>query len=67
MFKIPAVPEASYLAEGEVITSTRSIDSAGNWRNASEEFNPTKPEGFPLINIVTFSFTLRDTLPSTST
>ena len=30
IFKIPAVPSASYLADGEVTTSTFSIDSAGN-------------------------------------
>ena len=30
IFKIPAVPSASYLADGEVITSTLSIASAGN-------------------------------------
>src|SRR5690606_18439609 len=30
IFRIPAVPSASYLAEGEVITSTLSMASAGN-------------------------------------
>ena len=30
IFKIPAVPSASYLADGEVITSTFSMASAGN-------------------------------------
>ena len=30
ILRIPAVPEASYLAEGDVITSTFSIDSAGS-------------------------------------
>ena len=33
ILRIPAVPEASYLAEGEVITSTFSIDSAGSCRS----------------------------------
>ena len=67
IFNIPAVPSASYLAEGEVITSTFSIDSAGNCRNASVEFKPTKPDGFPLIKIRTLSFPRKATLPSTST
>ena len=30
IFRIPAVPSASYRADGLVITSTRSIASAGN-------------------------------------
>ena len=30
IFKIPAVPSASYLADGDVITSTLSMASAGN-------------------------------------
>ncbi len=30
IFKIPAVPSASYLADGDVTTSTLSIASAGN-------------------------------------
>jgi hypothetical protein len=30
IFKIPAVPSASYLADGEVTTSTLSMASAGN-------------------------------------
>ncbi len=67
MFKMPAVPSASYLAEGDVITSTRSIASAGNWRRASVPLKPTKAEGFPSINILTFSFPLKLTFPSTST
>ena len=67
MFKIPAVPSASYLAEGEVITSTRAIDSAGSCRKASVELRPTSPEGFPLIKIRTSSFPRKETLPSTST
>ena len=67
ILSIPAVPSDSYLAEGEVITSTFSIDSAGNCLNASVEFNPTNPDGLPLIRIRTLSFPRKATLPSTST
>ncbi len=67
MFKIPAVPSASYRADGEVITSTFSIDSAGNCLSASVEFSPTSPEGFPFIKIRTLSLPLSATFPSTST
>ena len=67
ILRIPAEPSASYLADGDVITSTRSIDSAGNCLNASVEFNPTKPDGLPFIKILTSSFPRRATLPSTST
>ena len=63
IFKIPAVPSASYLAEGEVITSTLSIASAGNWRKALVPSKPTKEEGFPSIKIRTFSFPLKLTFP----
>ena len=64
---IPAVPSAPYLAEGEVITSTLSIDSAGRFCSPCGPDIPTSPEGLPLIRILTFSFPLRDTLPSKST
>ena len=30
MFKIPAVPSAEYLADGDVTTSTFSMDSEGS-------------------------------------
>ena len=67
MFKIPAVPSASYLADGEVITSTFSIASAGICLNASAPFMPTKALGLPSINMVTFSFPRKLTVPSTLT
>ena len=67
IFKIPAVPSASYLADGLVITSTLSMASAGSCRNASVEPKPAKAEGRPLIRIRTFSFPLRLIAPSTST
>ena len=67
MFNIPAVPSASYLAEGDVMTSTFSIASAGNCLNASVELSPTNPEGLPLMSIRTLSLPLKATLPSAST
>ena len=67
IFIIPPFPCASYLADGEVITSTFSIDSDGSCLSASAEFKPTKPDGFPLIKILTSSLPLSATLPSTST
>ena len=67
MFKIPAVPSASYLAEGDVITSTRSIASAGNWLKTLLSPNPASADGLPLIKILTFSFPLRLIPPSIST
>ena len=67
IFKIPAVPSASYLAEGEVTTSTLSMASAGNCLSASVPLKPTSAEGFPSISILTFSLPLRLTFPSTST
>ena len=50
-----------------MITSTFSIDSAGNCRSASGPERPTSPEGFPLMSIRTLSFPRREMLPSTST
>ena len=67
IFKIPAVPSESYLAEGEVITSTLSIASEGNCFNASAPLKPTKAEGLPSIKIRTFSLPLKLTVPSGST
>ena len=64
---IPAVPSASYLADGEVITSTRSIASAGSWLKTSVLPNPAMAEGFPLIRILTLSLPLRLIPPSIST
>ena len=66
IFIIPPLPWASYLAEGEVMTSTFSIASEGScWRNL--ESIPTKLEGFPLIKIRAASFPLSKILPSIST
>ena len=50
MFMIPAVPSASYLAEGFVITSTFSIISAVMDPKALPP-SEVSTEGFPLIKI----------------
>jgi len=52
IFKIPAVPSASYLADGDVTTSTCWIDSDGIDLRPSGPDNPTRPDGFPFINIL---------------
>ena len=57
IFIIPPLPSASYLAEGEVITSTFSIASAGN-SLINDEFTPTNLEGFPFIRILAASLPL---------
>ena len=62
---IPALPSASYRAEGFVITSTLSSASAEIVRSASAIF--TAFEGFPSIRIFTLSFPRRLTFPSPST
>ena len=67
ILSIPAVPSASYLADGEVTTSTLSIDSAGSCLNPCGPDIPTSPDGLPLIRILTLSFPLKETAPSTST
>ena len=51
IFSIPAVPSAEYLADGEVTTSTFSIDSEGMDRRPWGPASPTSPEGLPLIKI----------------
>ena len=48
ILRIPAVPEASYLAEGDVITSTFSIDSAEVVSSPGGPEIPTKPDGFTI-------------------
>ena len=65
IFIIPPLPSASYLAEGEVITSTFSIASAGNCL-INVELIPTNLEGFPLIKILAASFPLKRIFPSKS-
>ncbi len=67
IFSIPAVPSASYLEEGLVITSTRSMASAGSCVNAFVSPKPAIAEGRPFINIRTFSLPLKLIPPSTST
>ena len=67
IFKIPPVPSDSYLADGDVITSTLSIDSAGICWSPWGPLSPTRPDGFPLIKILTLSLPLSATFPSIST
>ncbi len=66
IFRIPAVPSASYRADGFVITSTFSIASPGNCLSASVGI-PESAAGFPLIKIRTDSLPLRLIFPSIST
>ena len=67
MFKIPAVPSAEYLADGDVTTSTFSMDSEGSDLKPWGPDRPTRPDGFPLIRILTLLFPLSEILPSKST
>ena len=67
IFKIPAVPSAEYLADGDVTTSTFSIDSEGIDLSPCGPDRPTRPDGLPLINILTLLFPLNEILPSKST
>ncbi len=62
MFKIPAIPSASYFADGLVTTSTLSIILAGILFKP-----PVKPEGRPSIKMRTFSEPRKATFPSIST
>ena len=55
------------LADGEVITSTFSMASAGICRKASAPLIPTNALGLPSIKMVTLSLPRRLTFPSTST
>ena len=64
---IPAVPSASYFADGFVMTSTFSIPSAGNDRKASATFPAIIPLGRPLISTFKFRLPRIETLPSIST
>ena len=65
IFIIPPLPSASYLAEGEVITSTFSIASAGN-SLIKDEFTPTNLDGLPFIRILAASLPLNRIFPSIS-
>ena len=57
---IPAIPSGSYLADGEVITSTFSICEPEILANSNRAFLPS-------ISILTFEFPLKETSPSWST
>ena len=64
---IPAEPSASYLAEGEVITSTVLIISAGICLNASAILDAIMVDGLLLIKTRTLVEPRSDGLPSKST
>ena len=65
IFIIPPLPSASYLAEGDVITSTFSMASAGN-SFMNDELTPTNLDGFPFIRILAASLPLKSIFPSIS-
>ena len=67
MLITPAIPSASYLAEGFVMTSTLSTMFAGNCLKPLLPLKLTKPDGFPSINILTLAEPLNLTFPSGST
>src|SRR5450432_4231035 len=64
---IPADPSASYLAEGEVITSTVLIWSAGICLSASATLLAVMVEGLLLMSTLIFWLPRKDTFPSMST
>ena len=68
IFKIPAVPLASNLEEGLVITSILSIWSAGMLCSALAPSSiPSRAEGLPFIKNFTLELPLIETVPSVST
>src|SRR3569833_4653158 len=67
MLMIPAEPSASYLAEGEVITSMLLIWSAGIVFYTSDKLAEVAPEGLPLIKTRTLLSQRRETIPMKST
>ena len=67
MLMIPLEPSASYLADGEVITSTLLIWSAGMAFSASAILPAMVPDGFPLIKTVMPVLPRKETFPSKST
>ena len=61
------MPSGSYLAEGLVMISTRSMELAGScWRKAAPA-TPASPEGRPSMRICTLEEPRKKTLPSMST
>ena len=66
IFMMPPLPCASYLADGDVITSTFSIASEGSCCRNFESI-PTRLDGFPLISILAASLPLNNIFPSIST
>ena len=66
IFIIPAIPSASYFAEGFVITSILSTVFAGNCSNIVAKSPPIILDGLPSIKTRTFEFPRRLTFPSIS-
>ena len=64
---IPDCPSASYLADGLVITSTRSIMLACSCLSPAPPLKETIPDGFPSIKILTLLLPLNFIAPSGST
>ncbi len=67
MLMMPPVPSASYFAPGLVITSTRSITSAGIIFTASAMLDDMIVEGLPFIRTLMLLEPCMDTFPSRST
>ncbi len=67
MLIIPAEPSASYFADGDVITSTVLIISAGICFKASAMLDAIIVEGLLLINTFTLEDPRNEGLPSKST
>ena len=64
MLMIPDVPSGSYLAEGLVTISMRSIEPAGKASSNDLPFPPDKELGRPSIKMVTPPSPLKVTPPS---
>ena len=64
---MPDVPSGLNFAEGLVISSIRSILSAGICSSICAWLSAVKPDAFPLIQIVTLELPRREISPSLST
>ena len=64
---IPAVPSGLNFADGLVMTSTRSMLSAGICSRIWARLSAVRPESLPLIHTVTELLPRSDTSPSWST
>ncbi len=64
---IPAMPSGSYFADGDVMTSTLSIISAGKFSTDVVSPPEISADGFPFTKILTLLFPRKLTTPSIST